>query len=318
MAQSQGSNSLAGLAQANFLTNMVTSAIWVMTKMSTTPLALVNWKFVLFVILYGILRSSKLVPLWSFWKAAKEYDMGDASAIVSWGPGVCEERVAWLMDALIITTCVAAVVVFIIITCVIYSKGGSWMGTLKGMQNRGAPSKHSHLELVQRHTRAASGSESVDWLRPQRVNTEMTKTWPHLRRLGEDQHCVKCMAQSKEGALCCCAPHCDSHISIAYGHTGDEEGTRIIQAGETGATIGGGAAGVGTTAVVLSGAGGAEVEALLGPLGIFGGAIVGAGIGTIVVLANPGHAEAECLSGCGILGEILNAHSGHLWCQCAD
>jgi len=247
--------------------------------------------------------------------------MGDASAIVSWGPGVCEERVAWLLDALIITTCVAAVLVFIMVTCVIYSRGGSWTGTLKAMQNSGAPSKHSHLGPVQGHARAASGSESVDWLRPQLVNTETTKTWPHLRRLDEKQHCIKCMDQGNEDALCCCAPHCETHVSIAYGSTGDEQGGKVMDSAKVGAEVGtalgyGSAAAGGATLVGGSIAGGTEVGAALGPLGLVGGAVVGGAIGTIMVMANPGHGEPECIADCGVLQEIVSASSAHLWCEC--
>lgn len=229
--------------------------------------------------------------------------MGDASAIVSWGPGVCEERVAWLLDALIITTCVAAVLVFIMVTCVIYSRGGSWTGTLKVMQNSGAPSKHSHLGPVQGHARAASGSESVDWLRPQLVNTEMTKTWPHLRRLDEKQHCVKCMDQGNEDALCCCAPHCETtHISIAYGSTANEQGKTVLESAAWGAGAGTGVGSVSAAAIALSGGAAAGGAAAGGAAAAAGGAAAGAAAGGATAGGAAASAGAATLFGTSIAG----------------
>lgn len=280
------------------------------------------------------MRSAKLVPLFSFWKAAKQYEAGDESAILLWDPGLCEEGAAWLVDALVIFVFALVLLTFIVLTCFIYSNGGSWTGTLEALQKQGSATNDQRLATMKKPMGTPRPSDSTAWLEQKQVNTEMPNNW-QPRRLKLPDCDSDCLHSSTDDGECCCAAHCPSGVAVAYSQGTDERASGAITAGAAGTTLGA-AAGAGGAAIAAGSAGtaaagtaaagtaaagtaaagtaaaagaGATAGSVAGPIG----AVVGGSLFLLgALLFAPGYEDAHCVTQCSYIT------TKNIWCYCHD
>jgi len=332
--------SVSGLAFTNLATNSATTVVWVLTKMAITPSSVVNCRFVLVILLFAILRSAKLVPLLSFWKAAKQYDGGDDSAIVLWDPGLCEERSAWVVDALVILTFAAVLFAVIVLTCFIYSQGGSWTGTLEALENQGAATRPQHPATMARPTGKTPPSDPPAWLEQKQEQKQVnTDNW-QPRRLKAGRCDTSCLHSSSDDGECCCAAHCPSGVAIAYKQGANERASSAIAHASAGTVLGGavgagsaaaaaaGTAAAGTAAAGTAAAGTAAAAAGTAAAGTAAAVGTGATLGTVAgpvgalaggalfligsLMFAPGYEDEHCVTQCSYISDR------HISCNCED
>jgi len=320
------------LAKWNFAFNVGTTLVYSISKVMMTDPSDFDLNFWRSLVIFAMVRSIKLIPLFRFWDAVICYDLGEPDKLRKWQPNKSEEYAATAIEWLIIIGVGSLLLVLGTLTCYLYLNGGSWADVMHGPKETALPSwleappsiqgpgglqkpqpSWPSLEALP-SKQGSSGRQhpQPSWLESPPSMQESSSLTAPGRRLDS------CTWQYLHGfsAKCCCSAKCPSGVEI---HVKDwVKYKRVLKkaddAGEVGFEIGG-ALGPGVVGTGLTYYLGVEVGAgvaLGGPLGALGGLVLGAAAGAISAAVTKGHeVPIMCIKKCW----KLDSHPPGCFCK---